>query len=66
MPDEWGLATPVGTVPLPEGGWSWGHDPASQTEDVIRQLSAMEMAPPGGAGLEIDHGLIKISASSAT
>ena len=46
VPDEWGVATPVGTGPLPEGGWSWGHDPASQTEDVIRQLSAMEMVPP--------------------
>jgi predicted esterase len=46
VPGEWGVVTPVGSLPLPEGGWSWSHDTSPRVDDVIQQLSGIEIVRP--------------------
>lgn len=46
VPEDWGVVTPVGSLPLPEGGWSWSHDTSARVDDVIRQLSGVKMTGP--------------------
>ena len=46
VPAEWGVVTPVGSLPVPEGGWSWSHDTSPRVDDVMQQLSGIEMVAP--------------------
>lgn len=45
-PDAWTVITPVGDVPVPEGGWSWSHDEASRTSEVISQIENPSLDTP--------------------
>ena len=46
MPEEWAVVTPVGSLPIPEGGWSWSHDSSPRVDDVMQQVSALEIVRP--------------------
>ena len=46
VPAEWAVVTPVGSLPLPEGGWSWSHDTSPRVDDVMQQLSGIEIVRP--------------------
>ena len=46
VPVEWGVVTPVGSLPIPEGGWSWSHDTSPRVDDVMQQLSGIDMVWP--------------------
>ncbi len=44
--EEWGVVTPAGSLPVPEGGWSWSHDSSPRMDDVLGQVSGLEMVSP--------------------
>lgn len=46
VPQGWTLVAPVGDLPVPEGGWSWAHDPPSRTSEVARQTEGVSLDPP--------------------
>lgn len=46
VPQAWTLVTPVGDLPVPEGGWSWAHDVPSRTSEVIRQTEGVSLDAP--------------------
>jgi len=46
VPAEWGVVTPVGSLPVPEGGWSWSHDSSPRVDDVMQQVSGLEIVRP--------------------
>lgn len=46
VPGDWSVVTPVGSLPVPEGGWSWSHDSSPRVDDVLGQVSGLEMSRP--------------------
>lgn len=46
MPSQWGVVTPVGSLPVPEGGWSWSHDTSPRIHAVMQQLSGVGTVGP--------------------
>lgn len=46
VPGDWSVVTPVGSLPVPEGGWSWSHDSSPRVDDVLGQVSGVEMLRP--------------------
>jgi predicted esterase len=46
VPEEWAVVTPVGSLPVPEGGWSWSHDSSPRVDDVMQQVSGLEIVRP--------------------
>lgn len=46
VPQGWTLVTPVGDLPVPEGGWSWAHDAPSRISEVTRQTEGITIDPP--------------------
>lgn len=46
VPEAWTVITPVGDVPVPEGGWSWSHGQASRTSEVMKQIENASLSAP--------------------
>lgn len=46
VPESWAVVTPVGSLPVPEGGWSWSHDPSPRVDDVMQQVSGLKIVRP--------------------
>jgi predicted esterase len=46
VPAAWAVVTPVGSLPVPEGGWSWSHESSPRLDDVVGQVSGLEMVRP--------------------
>lgn len=46
VPSGWGVITPPGSEPIPEGGWTWPHSLELSVQNVLDDLEGLEVTRP--------------------